>query len=244
MIHDSLTTWPVEPGSVDIIVTSPPYWGLRSYGDSARDFGQWSQDDYEHATRAWLDHADIALSERGTMWVVIGDTYAGSGGAGGDYKKGGKRDGYRRFRQGKTTTPPQSLCLVPWKLADIAINWYDFKLRSVVIWDKVKKERQAARHIRRPINHHEYVLMFTKSMDYEWNGDQETTGIWTIPAQRPRYAKKHEAPFPEELVRKCLLLSGSPLTNPLVCDPFAGSGTVERVCTDLGMRYVGWDIHD
>jgi hypothetical protein len=101
----------VEPGSVQCCVTSPPYWGLRTYGDDDREGGR--QD--LHAYLAWLvqvlDGVRLALAADGALWVNIGDTAAGSGGAGGDYvipsaakRKRRKAPIERReYRQGRAT---------------------------------------------------------------------------------------------------------------------------------------------
>jgi hypothetical protein len=46
-----------------------------------------------------MKYIEYSLKPSGTCFVVIGDTYAGSGGAGGDYNKGGLREGQLRYRQ-------------------------------------------------------------------------------------------------------------------------------------------------
>lgn len=93
----------IEDGSVDLIVTSPPFLALRSYlpadhPDKAKEIGS------EPTPAAFIDvmlalSAELrrVLAPHGSICVELGDTYAGSGGAGGDYNDGSLRDGQPKF---------------------------------------------------------------------------------------------------------------------------------------------------
>ena len=95
----------IPDGSIDLIVTSPPFLALRSYlpddhPDKALEIGS------ESGPAAFLDTM-LALSAEwgrvlaphGSLCVELGDTYSGSGGAGGDYNADGLRDGQQKFTQ-------------------------------------------------------------------------------------------------------------------------------------------------
>lgn len=112
----------VPDGSVDLIVTSPPYLALRSYlpadhPDKAREIGS------ERTPAEFLDvmlrltaEWRRVLAPHGSIAIELGDTYAGSGGAGGDYAEDGLRDGQPKFRQAqdKDAWPlPKSLTMIP-----------------------------------------------------------------------------------------------------------------------------------
>jgi DNA modification methylase len=102
----------IPDGSIDLIVTSPPFLALRSYlpadhPDKAKEIGS------EATPAAFIDTL-LALSAEwgrvlaphGSLCVELGDTYSGSGGAGGDYNGNGLREGQQKFRQsnrGQTT---------------------------------------------------------------------------------------------------------------------------------------------
>lgn len=100
-VFDGLAT--LEDGSVDLVVTSPPFLALRSYlpadhPDKGKEIGQ------EATPAEFLDvllrvTAELrrVLAPHGSIAVELGDTYAGSGGAGGDYLPGGLRDGQQPF---------------------------------------------------------------------------------------------------------------------------------------------------
>lgn len=99
----------VPTGSVDLIMTSPPFLALRSYlpadhPDKAKEIGS------ESTPAAFIDTLlDLAVEWRrifaphGSIVVELGDTYAGSGGAGGDYNEGGLREGQAAFVGSKRT---------------------------------------------------------------------------------------------------------------------------------------------
>lgn len=104
-VRDVLATIP--DGSVDLVMTSPPFLALRSYlpadhPDKLREIGAEPDpatflDTLLHLTAEW----GRVLAPHGSICVELGDTYSGSGGAGGDYNPDGLRDGQKRFRQRK-----------------------------------------------------------------------------------------------------------------------------------------------
>ena len=95
----------LEDGSVDVCITSPPFLALRSYlpadhPDKAKEIGS------EPTPAAFVDvllavTAELrrVLAPHGSIAVELGDTYAGSGGAGGDYAENGLREGQQKFKQ-------------------------------------------------------------------------------------------------------------------------------------------------
>lgn len=109
--------------SIDLVLTSPPFLALRSYLPSDHPDkglevgGEDSPATYIDTLLAHTAEWARVLAPHGSIAVELGDTYSGSGGAGGDYNKGGFRDGQNRFRGSaskKGTWPlPKSLCMVP-----------------------------------------------------------------------------------------------------------------------------------
>ena len=99
--RDVLATIPDE--SIDLVLTSPPFLALRSYlpadhPDKHREIGAEPDpatflDTLLALTAEWRR----VLAPHGSICVELGDTYAGSGGAGGDYADGGLRDGQQAF---------------------------------------------------------------------------------------------------------------------------------------------------
>lgn len=114
----------IEDGSIDLVVTSPPFLALRSYlpvghPDKGKEVGT------EPTPTAFLDTLlDLTaefrrvLAPHGSIAVELGDTYSGSGGAGGDYTTLGLRADQPRFRQARSGRDeewalPKSLCFIP-----------------------------------------------------------------------------------------------------------------------------------
>ena len=93
--------------SIDLIVTSPPFLGLRSYlpDDSpakANELGtEASPAEFVQGLLDLLPEWDRVLKPTGSLVVELGDTYADSGGAGGDYQKSGSREGQPLWRQNR-----------------------------------------------------------------------------------------------------------------------------------------------
>lgn len=102
-VRDVLATLP--DGSVDLVLTSPPFLALRSYlpadhPDKHREIGAEPDPASFLATLLGLTAEwRRVLAPHGSICVELGDTYSGSGGAGGDYGEGGIREGQGKFRQ-------------------------------------------------------------------------------------------------------------------------------------------------
>lgn len=104
IVGDSLTVLRSMPdASVDLVLTSPPFLALRSYlppdhPDKAMEMGsEATPGEFIDALVELVEECRRVLAPHGSLCVELGDTYAGSGGAGGDYGEGGMRDGQERF---------------------------------------------------------------------------------------------------------------------------------------------------
>lgn len=144
----------LEPGSVDLVLTSPPFYALRSYlpadhPDKVHEIG--SEQSPGEFLDALLDVTELlgrVLAPHGSIAIELGDTYAGSGGAGGDYQTDGLRDGQPAFTgSARRDTGPldKSLCLIP-ELFRLALAYgrnpltgretERWRVRNVVRWHR------------------------------------------------------------------------------------------------------------
>ncbi|MCH4540182.1 DNA methyltransferase [Ochrobactrum sp. A-1] len=154
--------------SVDCVVTSPPYWGLRDYGVS----GQMGLEPTlaEHLAVMVRVFAEVrrVLKPTGTCWINYGDCYATTpnGKSAADYKAEGTDD--RTFRDKPFSTigggiKSKDLLMIPNRLA-IALQDDGWWVRSEIIWGKSNPMPDSSGAYR-PSAAHEKIFMLTKSDD-------------------------------------------------------------------------------
>lgn len=177
---DGLKT--LDNNSVDCIVTSPPYWGLRDYGVDGQIGLEPTFAEFLDRLSAVFLECKRVLKPTGTMWVNMGDSYFT--GAGAARKPGGGTQG-REFNgpmtqpnrmAGSIDLPKKSLVGQPWRLA-FALQDQGWILRSEIIWHKPNPMPESVQD--RPTRAHETLFLFTKSVKYWYNADaikEETTG--------------------------------------------------------------------
>ena len=166
MIVGDARRLPLADASVQTVVTSPPYFGLRDYGVDGQ-IGLGELDGYMADMLAVASECWRVLRDDGTFWMVIGDTYSQSGGAGGDYRDGGLRAGQPRFPGRRVRgLRPKSLIGVPWRLA-LRMMDAGWILRAEIIWHKPNPYPESAAD--RPTRAHETVFLFAKNPDYYVN---------------------------------------------------------------------------
>ncbi|HYE20121.1 MAG TPA: site-specific DNA-methyltransferase [Tepidisphaeraceae bacterium] len=170
----------LEAGSFNTCVTSPPYFGLRDYGVDGQLGLEPTPEQYVANMVDVFREVRRCLRDDGTLWLNIGDSYAGSWGARG---RGEGTNAARPdlevkhgtdcpARNGFPGIKPKDLIGIPWMLAFAlrADGWY---LRSDIIWAKglsfcpgyagsVMPESVTDR----PTKGHEYLFLLSKSADY------------------------------------------------------------------------------
>lgn len=109
------------------------------------------------------------LRADGTCFVNLGDSYNGSGGAGGDYAAGGLRDGQPKYPGRKVSSlKPKDLCGIPFRFA-FAAQAEGFYLRSDIVWSKPNPMPESVTD--RPTKAHEYIFLLAKSEKYFYDAD-------------------------------------------------------------------------
>jgi len=237
---------------VRMCVTSPPYYGLRNYGDESNQIGQ--EDTPEEYIQNLVDifrSVRNCLSDDGTLWVNIGDSYY-------NYRPGkGQALVQQSVSKSKQDLPEKcarrgnkleglkekDLIGIPWMLAFAlrADGWY---LRQDIIWHKSNPMPESVRD--RCTKSHEYMFLLSKSQNYYFDVDviKEPTrrkrSVWNV-STKP-YKGSHFAVFPPELITPCILASSE--ENDIILDPFIGSGTTAMVAKELGRYYIGCELHE
>ncbi|MFB7919374.1 DNA-methyltransferase [Streptomyces sp. NPDC056061] len=234
-------------GSVQTIVTSPPYFGLRDYGHP----GQYGQErtlaDYVIRLTALFDEARRVLADDGTLWLNLGDAYG----------------------------PRKQLMGVPWRVA-FALQDSGWTLRNSIVWHKPNampsnvKDRMGSRHENIFLFSKGSRYFFDlDAVRVPYTGDRKLSrrvhksankantarGVWGLDeaqASRGRnpgdvwsistrpYPAAHFATFPVDIPERCIKASSR--LGDTVLDPCSGSGTTGMAALGLGRRYIGIDI--
>ena len=258
-VREGLKQLPDE--SIQLTVTSPPYFRLRNYSGGAGEIGrEASVDEYISSLVSVFRILKDKTKQDGLLFLNLGDSYV---------------DG--------------QLAGIPWRVA-LALQEVGWVLRSDIIWHKPNampssiKNRPTVDHeyvfmfskakqykynqdaIREPhVTFSENSKMRggrahlgkrggtpekgknagnSNLHDGRWDQAFHPKGrnkrtVWSIPLGKFRGA--HFAVFPEKLVETCVLAGSDP--GDLVCDPFAGSGTTGVVSLKLGRQFVGIEIN-
>ena len=177
---DAIETMRTFPdGSVDCIVTSPPYWQLRDYGWK----GQWGLEktykEYLAHLWAFMDEAWRILKPQGTVWINLGDTYFGSGNGSGRHDK---MMNYQTITNGATKNVVPTVAntaaenklkakcqvLIPHRFAVGCIDrgWI---VRNDIIWAKPNSLPESTRD--RFAKKHEHIFLLVKNKDYYFDLD-------------------------------------------------------------------------
>ena len=157
--------------SVDCCVTSPPYFGLRDYGSEGQYGLEASPAEYVETMRALFSEVRRVLTDDGTLWLNLGDTYySGKGAAVGPDKKQPARRGYVRpvDKSGADWAKPKSLLGIPWRVA-FALQDDGWILRNEIIWSKPNAMPESVTD--RLSSRHEHLFMLTKSRRYWFDLD-------------------------------------------------------------------------
>jgi len=237
----------LEVASAHCAVTSPPYYWLRDYGVDGQIGLEDTVQGYVKSVAQVMEEVKRVLRPDGLLFLNLGDTYySGKGKSHGKDRKSNKRRfGLRAVdKSGGLGIGLQrkSIIGIPWRVA-IEMSTRGWVLRSSIIWHRENCLPETASD--RPSRSYEYVFMFAKERKYYFDKqplvDQKIEeDTWTIPARPGSINGLDTAPYPDELVRRCLQVGCPP--RGVVLDPFVGSGTTARVALSMGHSAIGIDL--
>ncbi|ELY95713.1 site-specific DNA-methyltransferase [Natrialba chahannaoensis JCM 10990] len=217
----------VKDGTVQSVITSPPYWDLKDYGHE--DQIGTADKSYEHyhdrMETVWSQCYDV-LRDDGTMWVVV-DTVMERG----------------------------NLQLLPYHIAERAED-VGFVLQDMVTWYKptaiagmtdrnVVNKKEYVIYLSKSKDH--------KFRDKEGQNGLEDPAVaeghrlgnlWRHPVKRGTVGQNvlHKAPYPTSLINRIVEVSTEP--GDTVLDPFFGSGTTAVSALELDRRCIGYELNE
>lgn len=163
--------------SINCCVTSPPYYGLRDYGNEKQIGLEKTPEEYIQKLVDVFHEVYRVFQPDGTLWVNIGDSYAGSMKGAAQYPDNAMnyKQGTNRGTLGKATLvkqctgcKPKDLIGIPWMLAFAlrADGWY---LRQDIIWNKPNPMPESVTD--RCTKSHEYIFLLSKSRKYYFDSE-------------------------------------------------------------------------
>lgn len=177
--------------SVNCCVTSPPYFGLRDYGQDGQIGLEATPDEFVAALVTVFREVRRVLRDDGTLWLNLGDSYATGGKGGGGPFMAERKDGAWQSRSevnGWRSAPPglkhKDLIGIPWRIAFAlqADGWY---LRQDIIWAKPNPMPESVTD--RCTKSHEYLFLLSKSSKYHY--DHEAVKEPAAPSSVARWAQ-------------------------------------------------------
>ena len=169
MVGDCLAALQNMPDcSVNCCITSPPYYGLRDYGVDGQIGLEDSPDAYVARLVEVFREVRRTLTDDGTLWLNIGDSYNAHPGQRKTTDAAGNK---QKSLRGSTAAPlrsvdglkPKDLIGIPWMLA-FALRADGWFLRSDIIWHKPNPMPESVRD--RPTSAHEHVFLLSKRAAY------------------------------------------------------------------------------
>ncbi len=252
---DCLKLIPKLPdASIDIVVTSPPYWGQReSLGNGTEE------DPREYIAFLQTVFATILpkLKLHGILWINLGDAYNTPINWGAkDYKYsslGADQNGFGpdnaaytkpRFKRkafvDKTTGWLQygNLLMLPQRLL-LSLTESGYLYRGEVIW--AKKNPMPEGRCRRPHRKHESIYLLARQEQHSFRTTPPVPSVWEF-ANEHIPGLQHRSRFPIELPKRCIEAYGQSGDGVVVLDPFSGSGSTGLAALQLGCTYIGFEI--
>ena len=178
--RDTLKTLPDQ--CVNTVVTSPPYFGLRDYNHNEQIGLEPTPEEFVQALVEVFREVRRVLRDDGTVWLNLGDSYAGSGkGRNGDgspnvdenskqsTSKGTTEGVLKSLKAHQIGLKPKDLIGIPWMVA-FALREDGWYLRQDIIWNKPNPMPESVTD--RCTKAHEYIFLLSKSKSYYYDHEE------------------------------------------------------------------------
>lgn len=252
---DTLQLIPELPdASVDVLVTSPPYWGQRT------SLGTGTEADPREYL-AFLENVFLSflpkLKPQGIVWINLGDAFNTPVNWRYDDRKystlGADKNGLADHNSAYVKPRAKrkafidneagwlrygNLLALPNRLA-ISLSEMGYLYRGEVVWRK--RNAMPEGRCRRPHRQHECIYLLARDEAHGFRIAPPVPSVWEFSNEKIE-GPAHYSRFPEELPRRCIEAYGQADSDVVVFDPFSGSGTTGIAALRLGCSYLGFEI--
>lgn len=201
IVGDSRETLKTLPDKfVQCVVTSPPYWGLRDYGEGDQIGLEQSPSEFIEQLCLVFDEVWRVLKDDGTIWVNLGDSYAAmrDSKATPDSLRVGEGTKVNAAANRNPVNPNaaglkhKDLAGIPWRFA-FAMQDRGWYLRQDIIWAKPNPMPESVTD--RCTKSHEYIFLMTKKPSYFYNHEAIKEEAKTVPSVRDRSSERYQDSF-------------------------------------------------
>ena len=230
--------------SVNCIVTSPPYYWQRDYGDDRQLGHEQTPDAFVKALVKVFKAAKRVLREDGVLYLNLADTYySGNGQPGGSDPRSPSRNFMRTKLRPVDVSgwdiPKKSLIGIPHKVA-FALQADGWTWRSTIVWNRQNAFSEPS-VTDRPHRQYELLFLFSKARRYWYDrtaldGEED---VWNITVDRSKW--NNGASFPEALASRCIR-TGCP-EKGTVLDMFGGACTTAALAKALDRNWYTTDLN-
>lgn len=178
--------------SIQMCVTSPPYYNLRDYDNQENQLGlEKTPEEFVANLVEVFAEVHRVLRDDGTLWLNLGDSYAMSSMRGKNSKFKSidqSHSGITNVKRSLNGLPPKSLMGIPWKVA-IALQEWGWILRQDIIWAKKNCMPESVKD--RFTKSHEYIFLFSKQPKYFFNQVLEPVKQESIARSKRKYTPRN-----------------------------------------------------
>ena len=188
--RETMRRWAAEGIKAQMCVTSPPYFGLRNYGHEGQLGLEQTPEEYIAAMVEVFRCVRDVLADDGTLWLNIGDSYAGAGYSNNKNTGGTARtDGGKQRHLSGTGCKNKDLIGIPWMLA-FALRADGWFLRQDIIWHKPNPMPESVRD--RCTKAHEYIFLLSKSERYFYDHEASMEPVAASTVERLSQPTLHQ----------------------------------------------------
>lgn len=159
----------LDDKSINTCITSPPYWGLRDYGETDQLGLEDTPEEFVENLVKVFREVKRVLRDDGTVWLNLGDSYSSGGRTTTTNQtlRGDKDYGVTRPKPSKGIKP-KDLIGIPWRVA-LALQQDGWYLRQDIIWHKPNPMPESVKD--RCTKAHEYIFLLSKNVKYYFDNE-------------------------------------------------------------------------